>query len=173
MTPRRWPVMLTVAVGLLAGCGSSRPVVGTTGDLVDEPGPPPHPRPAQVLDAAVVHFDPDGTDALASAPPLGRIIDAAGLDEFARRYVDGEPSFGTAAREALDNGAVLIGGRISSSCTPAERPLLVLFDGDVDIVAAGLPKDDPDLACVRAIDSIALVAIDPADLPDGVTVQGT
>ena len=36
-----------------------------------------------------------------------------------------------------------------------------------------LPRDDPDLACTRAITSIALMAIDVDELPAGLPIRGT
>ena len=161
MTPRRAPAIIAVAVGLLAvGCGVD--AGGSDGRV-----------PVEVLDATVVYFDSDGIEERAAEAPGGAITDADELATFARRYVDGEPALGSAASDALERGEVLIGGVVSQGCFAAAGAQLALVDGEVRMLPVGLPDDDHDVACARAITSVALVAIDPADLPAGTTVQGS
>lgn len=174
----RSPVLLTVAVGVLTiGCGPN--VAGAPGEAdtadgadtietvpVTRPEQVIHPPPAQVLDATLVYFDPDGIDDAAAAPAAGLIDDLAGLDAFAERYVDGDPRLRSAAAAALHAGKVLIGGPVSSGCFPAGGAILGLTGAGIQLIPDGLPAEDPNVMCVRAITSIALVAILPADLPD-------
>lgn len=175
--------MATFAIGVLASCGSSTSDASTgaptttqasTSHVVQlearrggHPGPP-----EQVLDATVVFFDADGRDARPEVAPLGAITDAAGLDEYVARYVDGSPDLGAAAAEALAQGKVLVGGTISRGCLPAERALLVTNGDEVHPAGVSAASDDPDLACVRAITSTALLAIEPAKLPADTPVRG-
>ena len=92
------------------------------------------------------------------------IDDQGDLDAFIARYVDGDVAL-VAAADALAAGDVLIGGVVSIGCSPADGALLVLTAAGVDLLATGV-EEDPDITCIRAITSIALMAIDPADLPD-------
>jgi len=180
MTVRRSPAVLTVAAGLLVmSCASELrgPAITHLSETQDSetPGSGPfliHPPPAQVLEATVVFFDPDGRDEQADAPEMGAITDAPRLATFAARYVDGEPALGRAAAAALAEGKVLVGGVVSSGCFPSNGAILVLMANGIRLLPDGLADEDPDLACYRAITSVALVAIDPADLPDA-TIQGT
>lgn len=178
MTVRRSSVIIAAALGVLAaGCGSDAAGSDSTvavhvSDHAPSTERPKNPPPAEVLDATVVFFDADGIDARIAAPPPGPITGTAGLEAFARRHVDDDPALGSAAADALEDGKVLVGATVSSGCFAADGALLVLFDGDVRLIATGLPDPDPDIACVRAITSVALAAIDPSDLPDGATIQG-
>ena len=52
------------------------------------------PPPAEVLDATVVYFDPDGTDRQRDLPPPGVIADEPALEAFRQRFVDGDPGLG-------------------------------------------------------------------------------
>lgn len=165
MTVRRSPSLFAIVLWLLLACG---PAVGGPVST-DGPSSPP---PAEVLDATVVFFDADGRDEQLTAPELGAITDAGGLDKFTARYVDGEPELGPAAAEARAAGKVLIGGVVSSGCFPADGADLVLVADGVRLLPIGLPDEDPHIACYRAITSVALVAIDPVDLPDA-SIQGT
>jgi hypothetical protein len=121
--------------------------------------------PHQDLDARLVFFDPDGT----GSGPVGEvgppITDPAGLDAFAARYVDQHPRMPDAAAAALDRGLVLVGGVVSSGCEPAAGARLAVVADEVRLVALGDPDALPE--CVRAVRSIALFAVDPADLPGG------
>ena len=155
---------MTVVAVFAVGCGPPSSGLGSGGPIA--------PPPAEVLDATVVFFDADGTDQQRDAPPPGVIADTSALDAFAQRYVDGDPLLGSAAREALDDGKVLIGGAVSSGCFAAEGTRLAFTAADVRLLPVGLPPDDPDVACVRAITSIALVAIDARELPAGLPIRG-
>lgn len=160
---------------LAAGCGSNASGFETTvDDTVVETsiGVPPAPPPAEVLDAELVFFDADGMDARITEPPDGPITDVPALRRFARRHVDGMPQLDD-AREALAEGKVLVGGAVSSGCFAADGAILGLVAGDIRLIPVGLPDEGPEIACVRAITSVALMAIDPADVPDGATIQGT
>ncbi len=66
----------------------------------------------------------------------------------------------------------LIGGAVSSGCFAADGARLAFTAADVRLLPVGLPPDDPDLACVRAITSVALVAIDASELPAGLPIRG-
>jgi hypothetical protein len=99
------------------------------------------------------------------------IADETGLAEFAADFVDGDPELGTAAAEALDDGKVLVGGVVSSSCFPAGGGQLAATADEIRL----LPTDwDPDenVDCARAVNSIALLAAYPADLPDDRPITG-
>lgn len=162
-------IALTVVGG--SSCGGSDTTVsdppGTSSPISEG-----SPRPAEVLDAAVVFFDGDSMTGGAGRSPIGVIDDESGLATFADRHVDGDPELGTAAADALDAGKVLVGGPVSTGCSPASSGQLLLFDdGDVRLTPIG-GEQDPNLSCYRAVVSVVLMAIDPADLPAGVTVQG-
>lgn len=187
MTARRLPLLAIVAVGVLAGCGGPAGEVSTGSPLLPptttsaptmtvpdhDPRRLGHPGPPeQVLDATVVFFDADGSDARPDLAPLGAITDAGGLDAFAARYVHGSPDLGSSAVEALAQGKVLVGGTISQGCFPAERALLVTNGSEVHPVGVRPASDDPDVACARAITSTALLAIEPAKLPANTPVHG-
>ena len=126
-----------------------------------------------MLDATLVYFDSDGRDEHISEPALGLILEPAALDAFARRYVDDDPGLPDAATDALADGQVLVGGVVSVGCFAASGGRLIVVDGDVRPDPVGLPDPEPDVECYRAITSVALLAIDPDDLPAGATVQGS
>jgi len=181
MYVRRSTSILAVVLGLFApgcagGASGSDTTEPTTDTTTGDETTTTHlrvPPPAEVLDAELVYFDPDGTDERIADPPDGLITDQAGLRAFQQRYVDGEPALDAAASQALAGRKVLIGGVVSSGCFPATRAVLGDISGDVRLIPVGVPDDDPEIACVRAVNSIALVAVDPAELPAGATVQGT
>ena len=131
------------------------------------------PPPAEVLDATVVYFDPDGTDRQRDLPPPGVIADEPALEAFRQRFVDGDPGLGDDASMALEGGRVLIGAAVSSGCFPAGGAQLAFTAVDVRLLPTGLSPDDPDVDCARAITSIALVAIEATELPAGLPVRGT
>ncbi|MET0325065.1 MAG: hypothetical protein ABW219_07585 [Ilumatobacteraceae bacterium] len=175
--------VVAAALGLLsAGCGSAGPAASGgsdpsgSGPSTSQSPPttfgPIAPPPAEVLDATVVYFDADGGDRQPASPPPAVIADAGALDAFVQRYVDGDPPLGAAARHALDDGQVLIGAAVSSGCFPATGALLAFTAADVRLLPVGLPADDPDIECVRAITSVALVAIDAQALPAGLPIRG-
>ena len=181
-------VAAALAVLTAAGCGSSSggddPTAGTGPTTVDsEPastGEPvasdetdstePNAPPAEVIPSTLVFFDADGaTPSMRGAPVM--IADETGLVEFAGDFVDADPELGTAAAEALDEGKVLVGGVVSSSCFPAGGGQLAATPDEVRL----LPTDwDPDesVNCYRAVNSIALLAVYPADLPDDRPITG-
>ena len=170
MTARRASAIAAVALGLWAvGCGpSGRATTGPSADTggsgttsMDGPVAPP---PAEVIEATVVHFDPDST-ATGTGASSGRIDDAAGLAAFVARSVDGDPALGTAARDALRAGQVLIGGPVSTGCVPAEGAILAFTATDIRLLPVGLGPEDPDVECVRVVTSTALVAVDADALP--------
>jgi len=189
MNARRSLVLLPVTLGLLAaGCGSVAQVADVDDasevDVTTERAPttshgpvttegPTSPPPAEVLDATVVYFDADGVDEQRTDPPIGLITSADGLAAFERRHVDGEPGLGNAARDALSDGRVLVGGVVSEGCFAADGAFLGLVAIGVRVLPKGLPDEDPEIACVRAITSVALLAIDPADLPENANIQGS
>jgi hypothetical protein len=175
-------VLAAAMAAFAVGCGSPDP--GASGGP-DPSGPGPStspaptatsgpiaPPPAEVLAAAVVFFDPDGTDRQPGSPPPPVITDAGDLDAFAQRYVDGDPGLETAARQALADGKVLIGATVSSGCFAASGAQLAFTAADIRLLPLGLPPDDSDVECVRAITSVALVAIDPSELPAGLPIRG-
>ena len=126
-----------------------------------------------MLDATVVYFDPDGTDQQPRVPPPPVIADVTALDAFAQRYVDGAPPLGSAAGDALNDGLVLVGGTVSSGCFAAEGARLAFTAVDIRLLPIGLPPEDPDLMCERAITSIVLMAIDASELPAGLPIRGS
>jgi hypothetical protein len=152
-----------VALVVGAGCGGSDVIVDGRSDSTGQR--------AETLDATVVYFDADGMEGPRPAAPLGAIVDADGLETFARRHVDGDPALGTAAADALADGEVLIGGPVSSGCSTSESGRVVFVGGDVRLQPVGL-DEDPDVDCARAFVSVALMAVDPVDLPEGSTIQG-
>lgn len=164
-------VAIALTVVWCSGCGRSDvPVTGPSGSgaPIGEVLPPP----AEVLDATVVFFDGYSMTGGGAVSPIGAIVDGAGLATFAERHVDGDPELGTAAVDALQSGKILVGGPVSSGCSPASSGRLLLFgDGDVRLSPIG-GEQDPNLNCYQAVVSVVLMAIDPADLPAGVTVQG-
>lgn len=160
-------VFTLAALAFGTSCGEAG---GTVADPSDSTRVP-FPEPAEVLDATVVYFDADGEDGPYDATPLGAIVDDDGLQTFARRHVDGDPPLGTAAAQALAAGEVLIGGPVSSGCFTSESGQVVLVDNDVRLAPIGL-DEDPNVECVRAVTSIVLMAIEPAELPEGATIQG-
>ena len=147
----------------MGGKSTSGPTVAderpSTTYLDEAAGPYPGP-PAQVLDAQVVFFDPDGLDAPAGIDTIEVITDVAGLEAFATRYVDGAPALGHDARAALADGMVLVGGTVSIGCDAADHALLVNTGSDVRAVGVR-PRPDRDVTCVRAIRSTALLAVTP------------
>lgn len=155
---------LFVAV-LWSGCAGTSSPVGPPLDAGGERLPPP----AEVLDATVVWFDADGRSS--AAPEIGAITDQSVLDRFEQDRVDGAPPLGDAAADALAAGNILIGGTVSSGCFPAASGQLVILNGDIRLSPIGL-RVEPNVDCVRAITSVALLAIDPSDLPAGALVQG-
>ena len=163
-------IAIALTVVSCSSCGGSDVTVsdpsGTDAPIGEE-----LPPPAEVLDATVVFFDGNSMNGGGSRSPIGAIDDQAGLDTFVDRHVDGDPELGTAAADAIDAGKILVGGPVSSGCSPASSGQLLLFGGDVRLAPIG-GEQDPNLDCYRAVVSVVLVAIDPADLPDGVTVQG-
>jgi hypothetical protein len=170
---------VTVALGALAaGCGALAAPGGSAPVEVSGPGPTTtsgalSPPPAEVLDATVVLFDADGVDRHRDRPPPGLIIDRQGLAEFEQRFVDGDPALGPAAEKALAAGQVLVGAPVSTGCSVADGAQLAFTASDVLVLPIGLPPDDPEVECVRAVTSVALLAVEPADLPAGLPVRGT
>ena len=177
MTNRRSGLVVAAVLGCLTvACGSPvAPVAtgtpGTSGSGPTTTSGPISPPPAEVLDATVVYFDADGTDREPAWPPPGVITDPSALAAFAQRYVDGDPVLGSAARAALDDGKVLVGAAVSSGCFAARGASLAFTAVDVRLLPVGLPPDD-DVHCVRAITSVALVAVDATDLPPGLPIRG-
>jgi hypothetical protein len=179
MTDGRTSLLVAAALGALAvGCGALAGPGGTVPAEVSGPGPttttgPPAPPPAEVLDATVVLFDADGVDRHRDRPPPGFISDRQGLAEFEQRFVDGDPALGPAAETALAAGKVLVGATVSTGCSPADGAQLAFTASDVRVLPIGLPPDDPEVECVRAVTSVALLAVEPTDLPAGLPVRGT
>ena len=138
----------------------------TVDSVPEPPDGPVSPPPAEVLDATVVFFDADdmGPHSNAEAPRL--IEDEQALDAFEAQYVDGDPAFGSAPREALEAGQLLVGGMVSRGCYPAQDAQLAFDVDEVLLLPIGIPADDGNVECYRAITSVALLSIDPADLPD-------
>ena len=181
--------VLAVAAALTvltaAGCGSSSsdddPTGGTSLTTVDSgPGSrgrevrtdstEPNAPPAEVIPSTLVFFDADGaTPSMRGAPVM--IADETGLVEFAGDFVDGDPELGTAAAEALDDGKVLVGGVVSSSCFPAGGGQLAATADEVRLLPTDWEPDDS-VNCYRAVNSIALLAVYPADLPDDRPITG-
>jgi hypothetical protein len=170
-------VIAAAALGsLTAACGSTASRGATIEAASSGPTTtfgPIAPPPAEVLDATVVFFDPDGTDRQPDLPPPGVIADLRALEGFEQRFVDGDPAPSSAARGALEQGKVLVGGTVSIGCLPAEGAQLAFTAAEVLLLPTGLPPDGPHVYCVRAITSVALLAIDATELPTGLRVRGT
>ena len=179
MTARTPIAVVAAALGIFAvacapsnrmGTGPARNVGSSAPPTTYGPISPP---PAEVLDATVVYFDADGIDRQPTAAPLGLIADEPALAAFVARDVDGDPALGTTARDALGAGRVLIGAPVSRGCAPAADAVLAFTAADVRLLPVGFVDDDPDVECVRAITSIALVAIERDELPAGLPIRGT
>ena len=169
MNFRRSSVLAVAAVLTVltaAGCGSASGDDDPTGGDSTEPNAPP----AEVIPSTLVFFDGDGaTPSMRGAPVM--IADETGLVEFAGDFVDGDPELGTAAAEALDDGKVLVGGVVSSSCFPAGGGQLAATADEVRLLPTDWDPDDS-VNCYRAVNSIALLAVYPADLPDDRPITG-
>ena len=170
MSTSRRASSVAVACGLLTGCAASAGGASPTRPAGVDDAPPttyldapagPYPGPpAEVLDAQVVFFDPDGRGGPPGTGTREVITDVAGLEAFAARYVDDAPVLGADPRDALAAGMVLVGGTISIGCDGADRALLVNTGSEVHAVGVR-PRPDHEVTCVRAVTSTALLAVTP------------
>lgn len=161
---RRHLLATSVVAILCVGCGGDAADSSTTEPSLPTHGSGPGSDPgSNVVEAQLIYFDADGRDESPGEPPLVRIDGPADIDAFIARFVDMDPSL-TGITDALADGKVVLGGRMSSGCFPASAAHLER-DGNAIVAVADGVRDDEGITCVRAITSVALFAMDPADFP--------
>lgn len=163
---RRTLSLLTLAVATaFLGCGEQSTVTDTTGPT------PPSSNGSEVVPADVVFLD-EGIDAVREAEGPGLMVDQADLDAFAGRFLDGSSALSGLADDEDDDERVFVGGVISSGCFAPDGVELRRDRRDLRLVPTGLDDQDPDVTCVRAITTVAVVSVARSEVPDAVTIDG-
>lgn len=131
----------------------------------------------EVVASEVVVLD-EGDDADPDGRGPGLIVDGAGLRAFAGRFfaAGDEEAAATLAEVADDlpggDGQVFVGGVVAMGCSVPDDVELRRTGDDLRLEPVREAPEPEPIECVRAITTVAVVAVDRATLPDEPTVDG-
>jgi len=168
-------VLVVLLSGAVAGCGDGDDIGGglfgrrSSPTTVDDPGGEPGPEEGDRVPAEVVVLE-RGRDAAPATGGPGLLVDQVDLDAFAGRFLAGQAEL-VADRADGRGDEVFVGGVVSSGCFAPDGVELRRSGTDLRLVPLGL-EDDPDVDCAEAVVTVALVAVDAGEVPDGATVGG-